>query len=154
MRVRRIRITVIKAPSKTIFLDSISIFCHISEKWKTDLDKAISTLRNSGFYGSIEEKPPERKIEEKIEKSYKKSDKKLKTVHDADLPSWVLCSIANSVMRFPIQLPSGHWVDKTTVEKWRSANLCLSKGMEFFEKSLIFVGSLFEKLTVTTKIKM
>ena len=124
MRLRKVKITVIKAPSNTILLDSIGLFCHISEKWKTDLDKAISTLRNTGFYGSIEEKPPEKKTEE----PEKKPDKKLKTVHDADLPSWVLCSISNSVMRFPIQLPSGHWVDKTTVEKWRSANLCLSKG--------------------------
>ena len=59
-------------------------------------------------------------------------ERKFKTVHDADLPSWVLCSITHSVMRSPIQLPSGHWVDETTVESWRKANLTWSKGTGFF----------------------
>ena len=63
-------------------------------------------------------------------------ERKFKTVHDADLPSWVLCSITHSVMRSPIQLPSGHWVDETTVESWRKANLTWSKGTGF---SLLFL---------------
>jgi len=36
------------------------------------------------------------------------------------LPQWCLDSVTTEVMTRPVQLPSGHWVDHSTVVKWRA----------------------------------
>ena len=120
-----IRVTVIRAPSRTISFETVKVYCPLTSKLSTQLDKLSKV--EAGFYGcSTTDEVEMRHPTAGEEPVTAQTKKKLTTVHDMDLPSWLLCSITHSVMRNPIQLPSGHWVDQTTVDKWRLSNLCFS----------------------------
>ena len=50
-KISSLRITVVRAPSKTIVIESIKLYCQLTTKWSSKLEEALSRLHSAGFYG-------------------------------------------------------------------------------------------------------
>ena len=50
-KINSLRITVVRAPSKTIVIESIKLYCQLATKWTNKLEEALSRLHSTGFYG-------------------------------------------------------------------------------------------------------
>ena len=74
-----------------------------------DEAKPQSNLSFFGEYGNTS------KSEGSPKSPQQKSPKKI----HRETPDWCLDSVTHEIMEYPVQLPSGHWVDNSTIVKWR-----------------------------------
>jgi hypothetical protein len=135
----RLEISFLRANAKVLSIEKLKINCQIPPALRNELDKAKPPDKTKfSYFGEYPNKTDinEANNEQNRMNSNKFDEfcmnsaappKNYKSVHDKNLPSWVLDSITNDVMRQPILLPSGHWVDQSTIEKWRKENLTWSR---------------------------
>lgn len=48
-------------------------------------------------------------------------------ISERQLPAWAIDSVTCSQMVHPVMLPSGYWVDRSTLEKWKKESLLWSR---------------------------
>ena len=115
----RLKVTFLKSDSRVISVENFKIYCRVPKFLVDRIEKTKPPDKVFSYFGqysatesSLPAKTsptPDTSTADDVQKSTKRN---YKSVHDKNLPSWLLDSITNHVMRQPTQLPSGNWVDQ------------------------------------------
>ena len=108
-----IRLRILRsAGSGCIGFSTIQIFSEPLKNSGKDDQKPESKF---SFFGDYGKSPESHGIDSK---TALKSN--LKSFDSRKIPDWCFDAVTHEIMEHPVQLPSSHWVDNSTVVKWRN----------------------------------
>ena len=95
---------------------------------KVSPEQSVEDTPARSFFGNYEDENKE----ENSQPTTSQSALQLKIPHrvpisERQLPEWAIDSVTCSQMVHPIMLPSGYWVDRSTLEKWKKESLLWSR---------------------------
>ena len=108
-----IRLRILRsAGSGCIGFSTIQIFSEPLKNSGKDDEKPESKFSFFGDYG--------KSSESHVIDSNTASKSDRKSFDSKKIPDWCYDSVTHEIMEHPVQLPSSHWVDNSTVVKWRN----------------------------------
>ena len=118
----KIRIRFIQSPGVTVLgFSKIKLFVDSRNKtMKEKIEKLLNNKVKESIYGNYSEDASE--IPETPKIIFLKTSK-------TEKPAWLLDSVTHDVMKLPVLLPSGNWVDQSTIVKWRKESKIWSRGL-------------------------
>ncbi|CBY35840.1 unnamed protein product [Oikopleura dioica] len=95
---------------------------------KVSPEQSVEDTPARSFFGNYEDENKE----ENSQLTTSQPVSQLKIPHrvpisERQLPAWAIDSVTCSQMVHPIMLPSGYWVDRSTLEKWKKESLLWSR---------------------------